>query len=190
MATQSKTSPEEINGVNLSVLRQTVSSIEQDPALGKCRFRASNKWIGGTQNQTTLSSFYAAKEEMTHQQSFTLNADEPPLLAGSDQAANPVEHLLNALASCMTTSMVAHAAVRGIQIEELESHLEGDLDMRGFLGLSSDVPPGFTAIRAVFRVKADDANLKKLRELVDFSPVLSTITRSVPVSVEVEPKGR
>ena len=57
-------------------------------------------------------------------------ADDPPNLAGHDEAPNPVEHLLHALASCLTTSMVAHAAVRGIAIEALESELEGDRDCR------------------------------------------------------------
>ncbi len=125
---------------------------------------------------------------MTHQQSFELHADEPPVLAGDDQAPNPVEHLLNALAGCMTTSMVAHAAVRGIHIEELESELEGDLDLRGFLGLSDDVPRGYTNIRVKFRVKADTDNMERLRRLTEYSPVFNTITQGVRVDVSVEPK--
>ncbi len=103
-----------VNGIDLDVLHETVSAIENDPALAKCKFRASNKWINGNHNRTRITGFYGAKQEMTHQQSFELHADEPPVLAGDDQAPNPVEHLLNALAGCMTTGMVAHAAVRGI----------------------------------------------------------------------------
>ncbi len=97
-----------------------------------------------------------------------------------------MEHLLNALAACVTTSMVAHAAVRGIRIEELESELEGDLDLRGFLGLSNDVPKGFTNIRVNFKVKADVDNMERLKRLTAYSPVLNTITRGANVEVRVE----
>ena len=94
--------------------------------------------------------------------------------------------MLNALAACVTTSMVAHAAVRGIRIEELESELEGDLDLRGFLGLSNDVPKGFTNIRVNFKVKADVDNMERLKRLTAYSPVLNTITRGANVDVRVE----
>jgi uncharacterized OsmC-like protein len=107
---------------------------------------------------------------------------------GGDAAANPVEHLLHALASCLTTSMVAHDAVRGIEIAELESALEGDIDLRGFLGLAADVPKGYTEIRAKFRAKAKPEDLGKIRELAKFSPVFQTVTNGAKVDVQVELK--
>lgn len=125
---------------------------------------------------------------MTHKQEFELHADEPPILAGEDQGANPVEHLLNALASCVTTSLVAHAAVKGIHIEELESELEGDIDLNGFLGLNPDVPKGYTNIRMKFKVKTDSENLKLLKRLSEFSPVYNTITYGAKVDIDIEPK--
>ena len=134
---QAAESSNRVNGINLNVLKETVSAIQGDPELGKCKFRARNKWIDANHNCTTISGFYGAKQEIAHKQEFELHADEPPILAGNDEGANPVEHLLHALASCVTTSMVAHAAVRGIHIEELESKLEGDIDLRGFLGLDA-----------------------------------------------------
>jgi len=176
-----------INGVDLETLQNTVSAVEQDPSLGKCKFRATNKWVGGAHNRSRIDDFYAAGEERNHQQPFELDADEPPMLAGDDQAANPVEHLLHALASCVTTSMVAHAAVRGIHIEELESEVEGDIDLRGFLGLADDVPKGYTGIRIKFRAKGDPENVAKLRRLAEFSPVYNTLTQGVSVDIEVEP---
>ncbi|NKB82594.1 MAG: OsmC family peroxiredoxin [Nitrospirales bacterium] len=177
-----------VNGINLNVLKDTVSAIEADPELGKCQFRARNKWIDATHNCTTISSFYGAKQEMPHEQEFELHADEPPILAGKDQGANPVEHLLNALAGCVTTSMVAHAAVRGIHIEELESELEGDIDLRGFLGLAPTVPKGFTNIRLKFKVKADAENVKKLKSLAEFSPVYNTLIQGAKVDIAIEPQ--
>ena len=175
-----------VNGVNLETLMGTVKAIEADPELGASRFRASNKWLSGNHNRTTVTGFYGAKQEIAHKQKFEMDADEPPILAGEDQGANPVEHLLHALASCVTTSMVAHAAVRGIHLEEVESELEGDIDLRGFLGLAEDVPKGYTDIRVKFKVKADPKDLKKLDELARYSPVFNTLMQSVPVSITVE----
>ena len=172
----------------METLQGTVNAIEQEPNLGQCKFRARNKWLGGNHNSTTITGFYGANQEIAHKQTFELHADEPPILAGNDEGANPVEHLLNALAACVTTSMVAHAAVRGIHIEELESELEGDIDLRGFLGLSEEVPKGFTDIRIKFRVKADVDNMERLKRLTAYSPVFNTITQGAYVDIQVEPK--
>jgi len=177
-----------INGVELETLMATVTAIAKQPELGACHFRATNKWLNGNHNRSTVSGFYGAKQEIAHKQTFKMDADEPAILAGNDEGANPVEHLLHALASCLTTSMVAHAAVRGIKIDELESEFEGDIDLRGFLGLADDVPKGYTAIRAKFRVKADPADLEMLRELTAFSPVFNTLTSGTDVDVRVELK--
>jgi uncharacterized OsmC-like protein len=174
-----------VNGVHLETLQGTVSAIARDPELGQCKFRARNTWLGGTRNCTRITGFYGARQEIAHKQSFELHADEPPILAGSDDGANPVEHLLNALAACVTTSMVAHAAVRGIHIEALESELEGDIDLRGFLGLDAEVPKGFTDIRLRFRVQADVDDLEQLRQLAEYSPVFNTLTQGANVAIEV-----
>lgn len=176
------------NGFDLDILNGTVSAVSKDPEMGRCKFRARNKWINAGQNLSTVSGFYGAKEEIPHKQTFELLADEPALLAGSDEGASPVEHLLHALASCITTSMVAHAAVRGIHIEELESELEGDIDLNGFLGLNENVPKGFTAIRVKFRVKSDEKNLNRLKELSAFSPVYNTLLNGVKIDIDVEGK--
>jgi uncharacterized OsmC-like protein len=175
-----------VNGIDLDTLTGTVEAIGQEPELGACKFRARNTWLGGNHNCTTVSGFYGAKQEIAHKQVFELHADEPPILAGQDDGANPVEHLLNALAACVTTSMVAHAAVRGIHIEALESELEGDIDLRGFLGLDESVPKGFTDIRVKFRVKSDPGNMDRLKQLTAFSPVFNTITQGANVDIQVD----
>lgn len=182
------TSDGTINGIHIETLQGTVNAIEQDPELGQCKFRARNTWLGGNHNSTTITGFYGAKQEIAHKHVFELHADEPPILAGNDEGANPVEHLLNALAACVTTSMVAHAAVRGIHIEELESELEGDIDLRGFLGLADNISKGFTDIRIKFRVKSDIDNMERLKRLTTYSPVFNTITQGANVDIQVEPK--
>ena len=174
-----------LNGVDLDTLMGTVNAIQADPELGISKFRASNTWMDGNHNRSMVAGFYAAKQEIAHAQTFTMDADEPAILAGGDQGANPVEHLLHALASCLTTSIVAHAAVRGIEIEELESELEGDIDLNGFLGLDAEMPKGFTEIRARFRVKADPKDMDNIKRLTMFSPVFNTITEGARVDVDV-----
>lgn len=174
-----------VNGIDLDVLKSTVQAISNEPALGKCHFRATNTWIDGSRNASTIGNFYGAGQENAHKQAFVFHADEPPVLAGNDDGANPVEFLLHALAACITTSMVAHAAVRGIDIQSLESTLEGDIDLNGFLGINPFVPKGYTDIRVKFRVTGD-ADVETLKELAEFSPVYKTITQGANVDIQVE----
>jgi uncharacterized OsmC-like protein len=175
-----------VNGLELNVLQQTLEAVEQDPTLGESRFHIHNKWVKGGRNQSKVDGFYGAGQEISHLQTFVLNADEPPILAGQDSAANPVEHLLHALAGCLTSSIVYHAAVEGIEIEELESKLEGDLDIRGFTGISPDVRKGYKNVRVTFRIKTNHENLDDLKALMDFSPVLDTVRNGTDVKLEIE----
>ncbi|MDR4493647.1 MAG: OsmC family protein [Nitrospirales bacterium] len=179
------TTPSTINGVNVEQLGANVNAIQGKPDLAKFQFRATNTWINGGHNQTTIKGFYGVgQEDTTRTAPFMLVADEPPVLLGEDHGANPVEFVLHALAACLTTSMVYHAAARGIKIDAIESHLEGDLDIRGFLNLSKEVRPGYENLRVRFTVKSD-APAEILRELSKHSPVFDIVTNSVPVAIEV-----
>ena len=93
--------PEEkiLNGLNVSAVEGLINDVSETPELAKSKFRANNEWIDGGHNRTTVTDFYSAGQEISHNHRFVLEADEPPVLAGQDQAANPVEHLLNALAT-------------------------------------------------------------------------------------------
>ena len=174
------------NGIDMDALWNTINAVKDEPVLGKSKFRIHNKWLKGGHNETTVSDFYGAGQENSHKDTFLLEADEPELLAGEDHAANPVEHLLHALAGCLTSSMVYHAATRGIEIKELESRVEGELDMNGFLGLSTRVRKGYQNIRVTFRVKTDSGDLDTLRELAEFSPVLDVVSHGTLVDLKVE----
>ena len=175
-----------VNGIDVETLGGTVQAIADDPGLGAARFRVSNRWRNANQNQSRVEGFFGANQEIAHKQTFELLADEPPILAGDDEAPNPVEHLLHALASCVTTSLVAHAAVKGIKLDSVESHVEGDIDLRGYLGIDKDVPKGYTDIRVRFRVEADGVSPERLRRLALFSPVFNTITQGANVDVQVD----
>jgi uncharacterized OsmC-like protein len=163
----------------------TIQAIQQTPALASFQFRATNQWIDGGHNRSTIQSFYGAGQEDTVRTTpFVLDADEPPVLLGTDHGANPVEYVLHALAACLTTSLVYHAAARGIRIDSVESTLEGDLDLQGFLGLSDQVRRGYKEIRVTFAITTN-APAEQLEELTRFSPVHDIISNPVPVSISI-----
>ncbi len=178
-----------INGVNIDNLFSTVGAIKNNPEIAKFKFRAANKWIEGTHNRATISGFYGACAEDNSREPMLFDLDEPPVLLGKNQGANPVEYLLVALSGCLTTSLIAHAAARKIKIKKIESRYEGDLDLRGFLGLSEDVKVGFENIRVYFKIDAD-IPVEQKEELVrmaqKYSPVFNTIANPVNVSVQLE----
>jgi uncharacterized OsmC-like protein len=110
--------------------------------------------------------------------------DEPPVLPGNHQGTNPVEYLLVALSGCLTTRLVANSSAKGIEIKEAQSRYEGDIDLRGFLGLSEEVPVGYQKIRVYFMIDADVSDEQKEEMILvarKYSPVLNTITKSAPV---------
>ncbi len=180
------TSIQDVNGVDLQRLTDTIEAVNGQPDLAQFRFRARNRWVNGGHNRSKIKDFYGAGgEDTSRKASFVFDADEPDVLLGQDHGANPVEYLLHALAACMTTAMVYHAAARGITIESLESQFEGDLDLRGFLGLDENVRPGYENIRASFKVKAD-AEAERLEDLFQFSPVFNSVSRPVNIDATVE----
>jgi uncharacterized OsmC-like protein len=180
----------EVNGVRVGDLFGVIDTIKKDVEIAKFQFRATNRWVNGMHNRAEVKGFYGAKrEDDTREKPYVFDEDEPFVLLGSDTGANPVEYLLVALSGCLTTSLVAHAAVRGVRLDAVESSLEGDLDIRGFLGLSEEVRRGFQHIRVKFRIKSD-ASRETLEELVETaqrrSPVFDIVTNRTPVTVTLE----
>ena len=174
------------NGINVTEYEETVQAVREEPGLAKFEFRAANTWEDGGYNQTTIAEFYGAGEEQgTEDRYFTVAADEPPVLLGTDRAPNPVEFLLHALAGCLTSTIVYKAAVKGIRVEAIESTFEGDLDALRFLELSEEGRLGYQGIRATFKVRAN-APANEIRKLAEFSPVLDVLRHGTPVTLEVE----
>jgi uncharacterized OsmC-like protein len=177
------------NGVDTGQLFGTLDAVKTDPSIARFQFRARNRWIDGAHNRSMIRDFYAANQEDTSRnKSFVLDAGEPAILLGSDTGPNPAEYLLHALAACLTTSLVYVAAARGVRLTEVESTLEGDMDVQGALGLSDEYRNGFEQIRVSFRVKGE-APEEKLREIVERarqrSAVFDIVSNGVPVSVDV-----
>lgn len=185
--TKTMTEPEEktLNGVNVTKLAATIQAIRKQPELAQFKFRARNQWDIGGHNQPTVDSFYGVCQEMEHKQPFHFDADEPAVLLGEDNGANPVEFVLAGLSGCMTTTLAYHAAGRGLKIESIESVYEGDIDLQGLLDLDPNVRPGYREIRVKFKVKGD-ADEATIHELLRKSPVFDTLSNPVKIKIEVE----
>ncbi len=186
--TATKETTNQTNGLDMEALVGTLEPVKQDPSLGAFEFRATNQWINGGENRSRIKEFYGAgSEDESRTEAFEFTNGEPPVLLGANEGANPVEFLLHALAGCVTTTTVLHAAARGIQIESLSTELVGTIDIQGLLALDDSVPVGYEQIQIKMDIKADCSD-DELDELVAFaknhSPVCNTICRPVPVTVE------
>jgi uncharacterized OsmC-like protein len=179
------------NGIDVGALLETVGAIKERPELATFTFRAATRWQDGTRSRAEIGRFLrAGAEDETRERPFTLEGDEPPVLFGRNQAPNAVELLLAALGFCYSVGYVANAAARGIEIEQMTYELEGDIDLRNFLGISDEARPGFGEIRANARVKARGASEAALRELCAYvqqtSPVRDVLANPVPVKTTIE----
>ena len=175
-----------INGLNVTQYGRIVEAVRGDSRLAKFQFRTGNGWQNGGLNRTTITGLYGGGEEQgAGTRHFTVDAAEPPVFLGKDEAPSPAEYLLHALAACLTSSIVYKAAARGIVVAAIEGRLEGDMDARNFLEISDAQRTGYQGIRAVFKVKAD-ASPEQIKEMAEFSPVFDTVTHGTRVSLQIE----
>jgi uncharacterized OsmC-like protein len=175
-----------VNNVPVDRLVETMRAIRKQPEIAKFVFRADNAWQDGGHCRASANEFHGALEDHKRDEPRTFDMDEPPVLLGQDRGANPVEYLLAALSGCLTTSLVYHAAARGIELTKVESTYEGDLDLHGFLGMDENVRNGYQGVRVNFKVEGN-ASEEELDELVSVaqerSPVFDVVTNGTPVSV-------
>ena len=176
------------NGLNLEQMTQTIDAIKSTPSLGEFEFRASNQWISGGENRSSIKGFYGAgSEDESRSEPFTFTNGEPPILLGNNEGANPVEFLLHALAGCVTTTTILHATARGIQIRKLSTELVGNIDVKGLLALDDNAQVGYESITIKMDIEADCSD-EEIGELLafakDHSPVCNTVCKPVPVTLE------
>jgi uncharacterized OsmC-like protein len=187
--TTSSTRPA-LNGVDTPTLFATLDAVKDNPELAKFQFRATNRWIRGTHNRSTIRGFYGAgQEDTTRTEDFVYDVDHPEVLVGRGNGPTPVEFLLHAIAACLTSGLANIAAARGVVLTEVSSTVEGDIDLLGILGLSDQVRNGYQGIRVSFQISGDAPD-EVLRNLVDRSrarsAVYDVLTNGVPVSIDVK----
>jgi len=176
------------NGVNVQALLDAREALKGAPEATKFTWRASCKWKIGTHSETNVESFFGLGEEQKHKTKSSFDADHPEIFASEDKGITPIEYVLVGLASCLTAGVAAVAQNRGIQLRSVESKLEGKMDIRGILGMDSDVRNGYDDIKVTFKIDAD-ASKKDIEAIVaqsqKRSAVYDVITNPVNVTVEI-----
>jgi len=177
------------NGVNVEQLIATIGAVQEDPNVAAFTFKASSTWRSGARNEGEIKDFVHAGQPVMRPEAFRLAGDEPPVLLGSNEGPNAVELLLQALGFCYAVGYVYNAAARGIEVTQMEYDVEGDVDVRTFLGLAGP-RAGFTAIRVAGRVASPNATDEQLQELCtyvqDTSPVLDSLANPIPVTTTLQ----
>jgi uncharacterized OsmC-like protein len=192
-AKPAKRPPVPMNGVDTPTLLATINAVGAQPELAKFQFRATSRWIKGTHSQSTMHGYFGAGGEHQHVAPYKADGDHPGVLCGADSGPTPVEWVLHALASCLTAGIANIAAARGIKLNRVESRVEGDIDLRGILGLSKDVRNGYQGVTVSFEIDGD-ATPEQLEQIVmqskARSAVFDIITNGVPVSIGVRTPAR
>jgi len=178
-----------LNGVDTPTLFATINAVKGQPELAKFQFRASSRWLEGTHSRSRVEAFSGAGGTHSHTSEFQFDADHPKVLTGTGMGPTPAEFLLHGLLACLTAGIANVAAARGVTLSRVDSTVEGDIDLRGILGLADDVRNGYQGIRVTFRI-AGDAPAQKLREIVEQSgarsAVLDVLRNGTRVEVGVE----
>ncbi|HEX7154225.1 MAG TPA: OsmC family protein [Thermoanaerobaculia bacterium] len=182
------TTPTPRNGVNVPALFATLDAVKGQRDLAKFQFRATNRWIAGTHSRTTIRGFYGAGGEQEHKSIFMFDGDHPTVLVGQDKGPTPIEYLLVGLLSCLTAGIGNIAAARGVDLTEVESTIEGDINLLGLLGIDGNVRNGYEGLKVTFRIKGN-ASEEELRKIVarskDRSAVYDVLTNGVPIDIAV-----
>jgi uncharacterized OsmC-like protein len=189
MTTTASTKVAPRNGVDVPTLFATLDAVKGNPEIAQFQFRASNRWVSGTHSRSTIQGFYGAMQEDTSRtQPFVYDADHPVVLTGRNNGPTPVEYLLHAIAACLTAGLANIASARGVTLHEVESTVEGDIDLNGILGTAPAERNGYTGIRVSFRISGD-ADEATLRELVEQSrrrsAVYDVLTNGTAVDISV-----
>jgi uncharacterized OsmC-like protein len=189
MNAKTTTMKQELNGVDLQGLTQLIETAGDQPVLAEAQWRASNEWLGGSHNRSSMQGFSAlGREDESRTEPFLADADEPPVLLGQNLGANPVEYVLTALLGCLTTTLVYFGAAEGIELKSVRSRVEADMNIRGMFGLDPEVRNGFRDVRVSLEIEAD-APRERIEALVqtarERSVVLDILTQPTPVSVDL-----
>lgn len=177
------------NGVDTSALFQALDAVRAQPEAAKFQFRASNRWVSGTHSRSTIDGFFGLGSEQVHTEARDFDADHPEQLVGSDQGPTPAEYVLHALAACITAGIGNVAAARGVALTRVESHVTGDIDLMGVLGLDETVRNGYQRITIQVAIEGE-AGAEDLRRIVERSvarsAVFDALTNGTRVDVAVE----
>ena len=173
------------NGVNTQVLNTVFESMRNHPEMAKATFSVKSAWNGGFSVTSTSKGFRIGGQNIERNTEYRTQHDFPDQLSGEGRGPTVCESCMGSLAACLTQTIVAHATSRGIQIDSIDIDVEGDVDLRGFTGISNDVRPGAQQFRVNMNIKSNNASKEQINELYEigkrFSPAFDTLTNGTSV---------
>jgi uncharacterized OsmC-like protein len=175
-----------VNGIDTDALKHAMGEISNDAGKGICKFQVATHWMGGTRSATTVDKWAMGGEQLPR--NFTIESDEPPELLGEATAPNPQEILMSGLNACVMVGYVTGCAMKGIELESLSIETEGELDLRGFLGLDDSVKPGYDEIRLIVHIKGNGTpeQFQEIHETVKAkSPNFFNISKPIAIRPEL-----
>ena len=175
------------NGVNVEALLGAREALTAAPEAAKFAWRATCEWQNGTHSNSTVEGFFGLGEEQRHRTKYSFDADHPEIFASEDNGATPVEYVLVGLAGCLTAGVAAVAQNRDIQLRKVSATIEGVMDVRGILGMDSDIRNGFSGIKVTYNIDAD-ATPAEIKALVAQSQKRSAVYDIIanPTDIQVE----
>lgn len=177
------------NGVNTQVLNTVYNSMQNQPEMAKVTFSVKSEWNGGFSVTSSSKGFRIGGQNIDRNTEYKMQYDFPNELSGEGRGPTVCEVCMGSLAACLTQTIVAHATSRGIQVDSLGIDVEGDVDMRGFTGISNDVRPGAQQFRVNINIKSDTASKEQINELREigkrFSPAFDTLTKGTSVVLSI-----
>jgi uncharacterized OsmC-like protein len=179
---------EEINGVPCEKMFGAIAKMRDNGELAKFRFSARNDWVEGTASQSTIHEWYGLNADQKHVEEFSFKADHPTL--GHGHGPTPQEYVLHALAACITAGIVTGAAARKIPVRKVSSRVTGDIDVRGVLGIDTDVRKGFSNVDIEFDIDAecdDEQRDALLAAGAKYSAVFDMLANPTEVSINRKP---
>ena len=154
MSAQTKTTePTVVNGINVDDLFALIDDVKRDASKGRTNWHVTTTWQGQARSRAEIESYEIGGKKVPRR--FSIDIDEPRELGGSNRFANPQDHLIAALNACMTVGYVAQCAVRGITLESLAIETDGEIDLRGFLGIDPGVAQGYEDLSYTVHIKGD-----------------------------------
>jgi uncharacterized OsmC-like protein len=173
------------NGVNTQILNTAFDSMRNKPEMSRVTFSVKSEWNGGFSVTSSVKGFLMGSQNIERNTEYKMQYDYPNQFAGEGRGPTVCEGCMGALAACLTQTIVAHATSRGIKIDSIDINVEGDLDMRGWTGISNDVRPGAQQFRVNMNIKSDTASKEQINELYEigkrFSPAFDTLTNGTSV---------
>jgi len=175
-----------LNGVNTQQLGTLMNTLIEKPNTSKATFFVKTEWNGKQEDgggfcvRSSMKDFDIGGQTIERNSSYTMLFDFPPQFSGEGKGPTVCEACMSSLGACVTQTIIAHATARGILLDNITIELQGNIDLRGFTGISNEVRPGAQEFKVNVNIKSSSASKEQIAEIYEigkkFSPAFDTLT--------------